>query len=174
MPDKPRVHKYAIWAVPPDDVSERIKKVMDGLREEFGGPEIRPHIPIMVSIHSDHESIVKKFREICTGVSYDCKIERVNTSPCAFYYQCVYLFIDPEVIHMRNVAGRFGRFGPMPHLSLLYGHLTEEEKQKAKEKVLALDGGIVGLRFTMRRLVLYKCNDDMTQQTWEKVAEVFG
>ncbi|TQD91753.1 hypothetical protein C1H46_022595 [Malus baccata] len=77
-------------------------------------------------------------------------------------------------IHMRNVAGRFGRFGPMPYLSLLYGHLTDEEKQKAKEKVLALDGGIVGLRFTMRRLVLYKCNDDMTQQTWEKVAEVFG
>lgn len=97
MPDEPRVHKYAIWAVPPDDVSERIKKVMDGLREEFGGPEIRPHIPIMASIHSDHESIVKKFREKCTGVSYDCKIERVNTSPCAFYYQCVYLFIDPEV-----------------------------------------------------------------------------
>lgn len=62
----------------------------------------------------------------------------------------------------------------MPHLSLLYGHLTDEEKQKAKEKVLALDGGIVGLRFTMRHLVLCKCNDDMTQQTWEKVAEVFG
>ena len=54
-----KVHRYAVWAVLPDHVSNRIKKVMEGLRDEFGGPEIRPHIPVLGSIHSKEDDIVK-------------------------------------------------------------------------------------------------------------------
>lgn len=61
----------------------------------------------------------------------------------------------------------------MPHLSLLYGELTDEEKKRAEEKVRVLDETITSLNFTIDRIALYKCNDeDRTQHSWEKILEL--
>jgi hypothetical protein len=60
----------------------------------------------------------------------------------------------------------------MPHLSLLYGYLTEEEKKRAQEKVLAMDESITDLGFTLSRAALYRVNfADRTQKSWEKILE---
>ena len=60
----------------------------------------------------------------------------------------------------------------MPHLSLLYQDLTEDEKKKAQEKANALDGSISGLSFPITRLALYKTDtEDKTLKSWEKIAE---
>lgn len=59
----------------------------------------------------------------------------------------------------------------MPHMSLLYGDLAEDEKIKAEEKANSLDG-INGLSFPINRLVLYISDtDDKTCRSWRKVAE---
>ncbi|KAI7746062.1 hypothetical protein M8C21_003738 [Ambrosia artemisiifolia] len=61
----------------------------------------------------------------------------------------------------------------MPHLSILYADLTEEEKQRAQEKANALDESIKSLNFPITRLALYKTDtEDKTLKSWEKVAEV--
>lgn len=61
----------------------------------------------------------------------------------------------------------------MPHLSLLYADLTEEEKKKAQEKAYALDKDIDGSSFQVTRLALYKTDtEDKTLKSWEKVAEI--
>ena len=60
----------------------------------------------------------------------------------------------------------------MPHLSLLYADITEEEKQRAKEKAEALDESISNLGFTISRISLHKTDTaDRTLKSWEKVAE---
>ncbi|KAL6278515.1 hypothetical protein ACE6H2_022116 [Prunus campanulata] len=167
-----KVHRYAVWAVLPDHVSNRIKKVMEGLRDEFGGPEIQPHIPVLGSIHSKEDDIVRNFKEACGKTAcYTCTVVDVLTG--RFYYQNVYLFIHPDQVSYPtgNFNYCFDRLVNMPHLSLLYGDLTDEEKEKAKEKVMALDDGMVGLTFTITRFALYKCNKDRTQKSWEKIAE---
>lgn len=59
----------------------------------------------------------------------------------------------------------------MPHLSLLYAELTEEEKKKAQEKANALDNTLDGLSFRINRLALCKTDtEDKTLESWEKVA----
>lgn len=59
----------------------------------------------------------------------------------------------------------------MPHLSLLYGHLSDEEKKKAVEMVEDFDNSLVGLKFQVVELGLYKVGiDDETLKSWEKVA----
>ncbi|GKE99779.1 cyclic phosphodiesterase-like protein, partial [Tanacetum coccineum] len=61
----------------------------------------------------------------------------------------------------------------MPHLSILYGYLTEEEKKRAQEKANALDESIKSLSFPITRLGLYKTDpEDKTLKSWEKVSEV--
>lgn len=60
----------------------------------------------------------------------------------------------------------------MPHLSLLYADLTEEEKKRAQEKANAIDESIGSLTFQITRLALYKTDtEDKTLKSWEKVAE---
>lgn len=59
----------------------------------------------------------------------------------------------------------------MPHLSLLYGDLSEEEKKRAVEMVGGFEKSIVGLRFEVVELGLYKVDlDDKTLKSWVKVA----
>lgn len=60
----------------------------------------------------------------------------------------------------------------MPHLSLLYGDLTDDEKKIAQEKAHKLDEGIGSLSFPITRLQLWKTDtEDTTLKSWEMVAE---
>lgn len=61
----------------------------------------------------------------------------------------------------------------MPHLSILYADLTEEEKKRAQEKANALDESVKSLKFPISRLALYKTDtEDKTLKSWEKVTEI--
>lgn len=60
----------------------------------------------------------------------------------------------------------------MPHLSILYGDLSDEEKEKAQERANALDNSLSGLSFQITRLALYKTDtEDKSLKSWEKIAE---
>ena len=60
----------------------------------------------------------------------------------------------------------------VPHLSLLYGDFTEDEKKKVQDKANILDDSISSLSFPVTRLALYKTDmEDKTFKSWEKIAE---
>ncbi|KAK9930465.1 hypothetical protein M0R45_027502 [Rubus argutus] len=175
-------NSYSLWAIPPDDVSQRIKKVMKGLRAEFGGPEIEPHIPVVGSIRMSHEDLLDKLRSLrscnqCNVCTYQAKVESVVIRN--FYHQCVSLLIDSSTEvskHLRYITGIFcGHFGfykdVRPHLSLLYGNLTEEERKIALERVSILDESISSLSFTITQFAVYKIDyKDTTLKSWKKIA----
>ncbi|XP_004289556.1 PREDICTED: uncharacterized protein LOC101295378 [Fragaria vesca subsp. vesca] len=173
-------NSYSIWAIPTAEVSLRIKKVMEGLKTEFGGPEIEPHIPVVGSIRMTDEDVLDKFRSLCSKNfhAYQAKVNLVVTTN--FYHQCVSLLIDtsPEAYSQLDYTtgisnGHFGfHANGRPYLSLLYGNLTEEEKRKAVEKVSILDESIASLSFTIAKLALYKIKyKDTTLKYWEKIAD---
>ncbi|KFK28565.1 hypothetical protein AALP_AA7G012800 [Arabis alpina] len=41
--DEEKKEMYAVWAVPEDGVEDRLVRLMEGLRSEFGGPSFDPH-----------------------------------------------------------------------------------------------------------------------------------
>uniref|UniRef100_A0A5B7C2D0 Putative RNA ligase/cyclic nucleotide phosphodiesterase family protein n=1 Tax=Davidia involucrata TaxID=16924 RepID=A0A5B7C2D0_DAVIN len=168
---------YSVWGLPPEDVRERLKKLMGGLRSEFGGPEFEPHVTIVGAISLTEDDAREKFRSACEGLkAYGASVEKVATG--TFFYQCVFLLLHPtaEVMEAsKHCTGHFGYKNStlyMPHLSLLYGDLSEEEKKKAQEKAESLDQSINGLNFQITRLALYKTETgDKTCQSWEKMAD---
>ncbi|XP_050105747.1 cyclic phosphodiesterase-like [Malus sylvestris] len=170
---------YSVWALPPDDVAPRLKKLMQGLRAEFGGPQFEPHITVVGAISLTLDDALAKFRSASEGLkAYDAKVDRVATGTGTFFYQCVSLLINPtpQVVEASaHCSGHFGfkRSTPyMPHLSILYGDLTDEEKKKAQEKANTLDESIAGLSFPVTRLALFKTDPkDITLKSWEKIAE---
>ncbi|KAK8487653.1 hypothetical protein V6N13_063028 [Hibiscus sabdariffa] len=158
---------YSVWALPPEDVTARVKKLMEGLRSEFGGPPFEPHITVVGSISLAPDDALAKFRAACDGLkAYNATVDRVATG--TFFYQCV-------VETSAHGSDHFGykRSSPyMPHLSLLYADISEEEKKRAQEKANILDESIGGLSFRISCLALYKTDtEDKTLKSWEKVAE---
>ncbi|CAN6689599.1 unnamed protein product [Malus baccata var. baccata] len=183
---------YSVWALPPDDVAPRLKKLMQGLRAEFGGPQFEPHITVVGAISLTLDDALAKFRSASEGLkAYDAKVDRVATGTGTFFCQCVSLLINPTPQVVEASAHCSGHFGfkrstrlmipgwyyicpaaYMPHLTILYGDLTDEEKKKAQEKANTLDESIAGLSFPVTRLALFKTDPkDITLKSWEKIAE---
>ncbi|KAE7996334.1 hypothetical protein FH972_001065 [Carpinus fangiana] len=170
-------HVYSVWALPPDDVAARLKKLMESLRSEFGGPHFEPHITVVGAISLTPDDALRRFRSACEGVkAYAASVDRIATG--SFFYQCVLLLVHPTAEVVETSAHCNGHFGYktstpyMPHLSLLYGDLTEEEKKKAEEKANILDETIRSLSFQVTRLALYKTDtEDKTLKSWEKIVE---
>ncbi|OIW00491.1 hypothetical protein TanjilG_27604 [Lupinus angustifolius] len=168
---------YSVWAIPPEDVGERITKLMASLRSEFGGPPFQPHVTVVGAIRLTPDDAIKKFRSACDGLkAYDVTVDRVATG--TFFYQCVYLLLNPNHPVVETSAHCCSHFGSqnstpyMPHLSLLYQDLTVEEKQKAQERANILDDSLSGLSFQISRLALYKTDtEDKTLKSWEKIDE---
>ncbi|KAK9919907.1 hypothetical protein M0R45_028481 [Rubus argutus] len=166
-----RKDTYTVWGIPPVDVVLRIKKLMEALRAEFGGPEIEPHITVVGSVLWRHDDAVKHFVSGCENIEpYLCEVNELVTRK--FYYQPVSLLFQP-CDWAGHLGGHLGRCNAhMPHLSLLYGNLTDEERKRALEKVKELDDSIASLKFTISRVVLYKThNEARDQHSWEKIME---
>lgn len=90
---------YSVWGIPPEEVGARAKKVMEGLRSEFGGPAFEPHVTVVGAISLTEADALEKFRLACDGLkAYDASVDSVATG--SFFYQCVYLLLrpSPEVI----------------------------------------------------------------------------
>ncbi|KAG6737188.1 hypothetical protein POTOM_059767 [Populus tomentosa] len=170
---------YSVWAIPPEDVGERLKKLMGGLRSEFGGPEIfQPHITVVGAMSLTEQEALEKFRSACEGLKpYHAKADSVVAG--AFPSQCLYLLFQstPEVMdasaHCCRHFGYKRSNQYMPRLSLLYGTLTKEEKKAAQEKAYLLDESINGMDFQVSRLALWITDreDKGNLETWKLIAE---
>ncbi|KAK6917752.1 2',3'-cyclic-nucleotide 3'-phosphodiesterase [Dillenia turbinata] len=168
---------YSVWAHPPEDVKEKLKKLMSGLRSDFGGPEFDPHITVVGAISLTESDAIQKLKTSCDGLkSYTASVAKVATG--TFFYQCVFLLLQttPEVMEASaRCTTHFGYKNStpyMPHLSLLYGDLSDEEKKKAQQKAEALDESISSLSFPVTRLALYETDtEDKTTKSWKKIFE---
>ncbi|CAI9785237.1 unnamed protein product [Fraxinus pennsylvanica] len=175
--DEFKIDVYSGWALPPEDVRPRLKKLMNDLRSEFGGPEFEPHVTVVGAISLTESEARDMFNKACEGLkAYKATVEKVATG--TFFYQCVFLLLQPTPEVLEASAYCTSHFGYknstpyMPHLSLLYGDLTDEEKKKAEEKANVLDKNISNLSYQISRFALYKSDTkDKSCKSWEKVAE---
>ncbi|KAF3340843.1 cyclic phosphodiesterase-like protein [Carex littledalei] len=166
---------YSVWAFPPESVLARLKSVMSGLRSEFGGPVFEPHMTVVGAIRLTPESALEMIRSSTSGLR-PYKVKVASVSRGTFSSQCIYLLIEPYKEVMEASAHVCGHFGYqrstsyMPHLSLLYGDLTDEEKEKAVKKTEELDKELCGLEFEISELTLYKTDpEDKSLKSWEKI-----
>ncbi|KAK9706867.1 hypothetical protein RND81_07G157300 [Saponaria officinalis] len=169
---------FAIWAVPSEDVKDRIEIINRALREEFGGPKLDPHLTVVGMTSLTRADALKRFNAACRGLkAYPAHTKGVSIG--SSFWQCVYVLLDtnPEVMeasaHCRKHFGYTSDMNTpyMPHMSLLYANLTNEEKQKALEKANALDDQFGDLGFTIDRLELWITDANETLSSWEKVDE---
>ncbi|CAL4902239.1 unnamed protein product [Urochloa decumbens] len=166
---------YSVWALPPAPARDRLRRIMEGLRAAHGGPAFEPHATVVGDFRGRRSAAVEVLRAAAAGVQpYTARVTGVGRG--TFFYQCVYLILEPtpEVLAASDhCCGHFGyqRKTPyMPHVSLLYGDLTDEEKEEARKKVEELDRDICRLEFEISELALYRTDTaDKSLESWELV-----
>ncbi|CAI0560885.1 unnamed protein product [Linum tenue] len=107
--DEKKKHAYSLWGVPPKDVTIRLKKLIDGLRSEFGGPEFQPHVTVVGAVHLTEQDALSRFNSACEGLKpYAAAVDRVAQLP--FELGCEFVINLPrQVVEASSHCG--GHFG---------------------------------------------------------------
>ncbi|KAK8970552.1 Cyclic phosphodiesterase [Platanthera guangdongensis] len=166
---------FSVWAIPPPDVNRRFKSLMFSLRSEFGGPAFDPHITVVGDLRLHRNDAIAFLHSSAASINpFTARISAVSHG--AVFYQCVYLLLDPSPQVKEISSHCCSHFGYksstpyMPHLSLIYGDLGEEEKERASKRAEEIDAGINGLTFEISSLALYRTDTrDKTTESWELV-----
>ncbi|CAN1847305.1 Cyclic phosphodiesterase [Linum perenne] len=105
--DDKKKNFYSVWAVPPDDVKDRLNKLMDGLRSEYGGPVSQPHITLVGAISLTEQEAISKFRSASQGVkAYTATVDCVSPRN-----HCLYLLLHSTAEAEEASSHCSGHFG---------------------------------------------------------------
>ncbi|KAG2429140.1 hypothetical protein HYH02_014176 [Chlamydomonas schloesseri] len=173
--------QYAIFAVPKGRLQEQLQEEIVHLGKKCHAPTFAPHTTVLAAIERPREEVLALAAEMCKKV----KKYRINFTEVArgsIYYQCVYLLVDKtEGAMAAGAAARevFGMTtGPyMPHLSLLYSDMPQEERAKIvqheKERLFNNpDTRLVDTGFDVDSLaVWYVPEEDKSLAGWCQLAE---
>uniref|UniRef100_A0A804Q2E7 Cyclic phosphodiesterase n=1 Tax=Zea mays TaxID=4577 RepID=A0A804Q2E7_MAIZE len=77
---------YSVWALPPEPVRDRFRRIMEGLRAAYGGPAFEPHVTVVGDFRGRRSEAVKVLRAAAASVQpYTARVTGVARG--SFFYQ---------------------------------------------------------------------------------------
>lgn len=164
--------RYSLWFIPKREVYAKLSHLINQLSKAYGSPLFEPHVTLLgrILVHQDEviqkakttASVLKPFSITMNSVGYE-----------ESYFSALYLKVDanPSLITANQVARKFFRSNQKteykPHLSIIYGNFTSEEKQKM---ILRIGNEINNLIFPIDRLYVMRRNPKVL--AWQYIDEI--
>eukprot|EP00897_Mesotaenium_endlicherianum_P005409 jgi/Mesen1/4897/ME000244S04086 len=184
-----KVSQFSLWAMPAEGspLRARLQEIISELSQKFSCPAFEPHVTVLGGFGTGQglsdDEVIYKTKALCKALRpYTCHM--LDLSRGSVYFQCVYLLIEKNhgvrltFISRRSCSPvaretRVVKEGYMPHLSLLYGDLSDEQKGEAMEIVRTKYADVlVNSEFLVSSLALYRTDgEDKLLASWEKVGE---
>ncbi len=164
---------FSLWVKPRGTIAEELRDIIARLAKHYHGPIFLPHVTVLGSIPNlTVEEAKKKSAELAKKLRpYTLTTERLSTGK--EFHRCIVIRMKrTEQVAMAFQAAR-AMFQHtdceeyMPHLSIFYGNISEEEKTAAMEEV-SLE---MGKSFTVDTLLLVDTAG--TPEAWKQITE-FG
>ncbi|PNW77034.1 hypothetical protein CHLRE_10g419550v5 [Chlamydomonas reinhardtii] len=131
--------QYSLWAQPKGRLGEQLKAEIAHLAARHGAPVFPPHTTVLGDIErpGGRQEVLAVAAELAKKVK-KYRINFTDVTRGSIYYQCVYLSVAKDEGAMAAAATAREVFGIttgpyMPHLSLLYSDIPQEERAKAVE-----------------------------------------
>lgn len=130
---------YALWLVPDRLMQNRFGALIEKLSKQYNTPSFQPHITLLGSIYGSEKDVIATTAELARSIPP----LTLRLSSAAYqhdYYRCLFIGIEPADCIMqanqaaRNAYGRHDTVEYMPHLSIMYGKLSVDEKEKILER----------------------------------------
>jgi 2'-5' RNA ligase len=161
---------YSLWLEPTGDTAYKLQQRIKKLSKKYDTPTFSPHVTLLGGLTASKTELVPLTNTLASSVkSFELTLSKagyLNT-----YYQSLFIHVEQNegLTHLHSNACRLFdcpdeyKNEYMPHLSLLYGDLS----QKQKEKILNNIGREFYLRFTAKKVVLMHTDGEPEQ--WKKV-----
>eukprot|EP00741_Cyanophora_paradoxa_P003281 tig00000691_g3189.t1 len=172
--------KVSVWFMPPaGEVQDRLRELMGEMRDAHGGPTFAPHITWLGSIETSQKmneyDIAEKLKTICQRIPpQEIKLTAVKRQ--GEFFRCVLAEVDPTEPLVNAYKGIWKSFyGSLPapefypHLSLLYGELSDEEKEGIVQRY-ASDARVVDVSFTVTTAEMWDTSHGCDK--WVKITSI--
>ena len=163
------INSYYLWLMPQKEMSDELQKIIQGLSEAYSTPVFEPHVTLVSGLSGNADHLVKKIDSFARG-KHSLSVSMQGIDYTRGFFTALFLNIPntPEIDQLNTQAREhlnpFGQGPYHPHLSLLYGDITSQEK----ERIIA-DLHFSKQTITLDRLALVKGHSDATQ--WRVIRE---
>lgn len=160
--------KYSLWLEPDGNVAHRLQEKIRKLSNKYNTPMFEPHVTLIGTLEQSLPELIQ-LTDMLAGSLEPLELLLTKTGCGNTFYQSVFVHVDNSkgLRSARRLACRlFNVDDPedyMPHLSLMYGDMTREEK----ERILNLMEREYQMRFTVRYVRLVKTEG--LPEEWKKV-----
>eukprot|EP00123_Amoebidium_parasiticum_P011021 comp20468_c0_seq1/m.26080 comp20468_c0_seq1/g.26080 ORF comp20468_c0_seq1/g.26080 comp20468_c0_seq1/m.26080 type:complete len:184 (-) comp20468_c0_seq1:90-641(-) len=159
---KPTFSGWSLWLSPPrgSQAHEVTSAIIREQSERLQTVNFDPHITLLPAIVAPEADALRMSEELATKIK-PYSVQLIGASVGQLYFQCVYAKVDPtaEVLEANKLArDAFSKHSDppyMPHLSLVYGDVDEEVKQRAAAEV---NDRVAGLTFQVDSFELWNTN----------------
>ena len=148
---------YSLWLIPGEPLFSRLAGEIARLSRDLATPLFEPHITLLGGITLPEEDVLARSVSLA-GSLKPFQIELGDIGYLDEYFRCLFVRVVPAApilkAHRAAQAAFRLRDQPayMPHVSLVYGKLAME----MKEKIAAEFGRLAGQSFEANSLVVYQ------------------
>jgi 2'-5' RNA ligase len=132
--------RFFLWLLPPTPVCDRFASLIDTLSRRWGTPRFSPHITLVGSLDSPLDEIVARLTTLAADLA-PVPVRLTHLGWTEQYFRCLFMRAErtpPLLAAHETASARLDRPTDadfMPHLSLIYGNLHAEQKQKVVEEI---------------------------------------
>ena len=162
-------HSYFLWLMPQREMYDAFQRIIQDLSKTYGTCVFEPHVTLVTGLSGDEDVLVKKIDAFARG-KHKFSVAAKGIDYTHGFLTALFLKIqNTPAIDQLNMQARehlapFGQGPYHPHLSLLYGDITSQEK----EHIIA-GFNLVLQTITFNKLKLIKGHSDVTQ--WQGIGE---
>lgn len=159
--------KYSLWLEPSGNIAYKLQERIKKLSEENGTPLFSPHVTLLGSLNASETELIPLADTLASSAE-PFELELTKAGYLDTFYQSLFIHVkeNSPLKELRKNACRLFDCSEdeyMPHLSLLYGDLSRNEK----ERILNIIGREYYVRFPVNNLVLMQTDGKPDQ--WQKV-----
>jgi len=124
---------HSLWMVPSGSSRDAYQSIIQNASQEFNTLSFTPHITLAAAIMTSPQEVVERTKILASQLApYEFEFESMGQKD--LFFQCVFAKMKStkQVLHANQVARQVfpeRQQDPeyMPHMSLVYGNLTEKE-----------------------------------------------
>ena len=166
-----RPSSYSLWLMPIGEVRQRLAGTILELSRQYTTPAFEPHVTLAEGMVGPAREVAAKARDLARRIP-PFKVRLAAVEGLDEYFRCLFVRVAKThpIMRANKAAREVFRLERqpafMPHLSLLYGNLPANVKQRT----IASLGRQLELEFKARSLHLYLIKG--APQAWRAVASL--
>ena len=158
---------YAIWFLPPLEITQQFSRIINKYATEYHAPHFEPHITLLGEIALSKDVVEHAMEKLSKAFS-PLTLHLTTIGYEETYHHALFLRVDltQSLLQMNQSLYTLLALQPkpyMPHMSLLYGHHSNETKEKLSEDLRDLQTQ----PFQVDTLHLIESSGD--ESTWRNV-----